>query len=306
MIHAPAQDLQPTITPWPFSHWGFDIFGQVYPNSSNGHKYIIAVTEYFTKWVEAIPLNYIADKQISKFILNYIIFRFGILQDIISDNGTPFKNQEVATLCQKFGITHHFSTRYYPQGNGQAEATNKTLLKILKKTVDAAGHNWHFQIAPTLWAYRTFIRTPTGATPFSLVYGSEAILPIEIELPSLRVSLQNLISDEEYRVAHLQELALLDERRLRALNHLRMYQHRLQLQYNKRVQPREFEVGDLVLQHNMRNLQNCEKKGKFEANWLGPFIVIAKYGSGAYQIATPKGDPLPEPVNIQHLTHFYA
>ena len=56
----------------------------------------------------------------------------------------------------------------------------------------------------------------------------------------------------------------------------------------------------------MRNLQNCEKKGKFEANWLGPFIVIAKYGSGAYQIATPEGDPLLEPVNIQHLKRFYA
>ena len=57
-------------------------------------------------------------------------------------------------------------------------------------------------------------------------------------------------------------------------------------------------MGDLVLQHNMRNLQNYEKKGKFEAHWLGLFIIIAKYGSEAYQIATPKGDPLPQAVNI--------
>ena len=54
------------------------------------------------------------------------------------------------------------------------------------------------KLLPPLWAYHTSIRTPTGATPFSLVYGSEAILPIEIELPSLRVSLKNLISEEEY------------------------------------------------------------------------------------------------------------
>ena len=141
LIHAPTQELQPTITPWPFSHWGFDLVGQVYPNSANGHKYIIAATEYFTKWFEAIPLTYITGKQISKFILNYIICHFGIPQDITTDNGTPFKNQEVATLCQKFGITHHFSTRYYPQGNGQAEATNTTILKILKKVIDAVGHD---------------------------------------------------------------------------------------------------------------------------------------------------------------------
>ena len=82
-------------------------------------------------------------------------------------------------------------------------------MKILKKTIDAAGRDWHIQIALALWAYCKSIRTPTGATTFSLVYGSEAILPIEIELPSLRVSLKNLISEEDYRVARLQELALL-------------------------------------------------------------------------------------------------
>lgn len=147
----------------------------------------------------------------------------------MTDNGTPFKNQEVDTLCRKFEITQHFSTRYYPQGNGQAEATNKTILKILKKNVDATGYDWHIQIAPALWAYCTSIHTPIGATPFSLVYGFEGVLPIEIELTSLRISLKNLISKEDYQVARLQELALLDERWLNALNHLCMYQNYLQL-----------------------------------------------------------------------------
>ena len=109
------------------------------------------------------------------------------------------------------------------------------------------------------------------------------------------------MSKEEYRVSPLQELQLLDERCLNALNHLHVYQNFLQLQFHKKVNPWEFEVGDLVLQHNMRNLQNREKKGKFEANWLGPFIITAKYGFGAYQIATLEWDFLPEPVNIQHL-----
>ena len=101
-------------------------------------------------------------------------------------------------MCRKFGITHNFSTKYYPQGNGQAEATNKTILKILKKIVDTDGYDWHLQLAPALWAYLTSIYTPIGATPFSLVYGSEVVLPIEIELPSLRISLKNLMSKEEY------------------------------------------------------------------------------------------------------------
>ena len=116
----------------------------------------------------------------------------------MTENGTPFKNQEVATLCRKFGITQHFSTRYYPQGNGQVEATNKTILKILKKTIDIASHDLHLQLALTLWAYRTSICTPIGATPFFLVYGSKAILPIKIKLPSLRISRKNMMFEEEY------------------------------------------------------------------------------------------------------------
>lgn len=93
LIHTPTQDLQLTITPWPFSHWGFNRVGQVYPNSTNGHKYIISTTEYFTKCVKAIPLTYTTRKQVSKFILNYIIYHFSIPQDIMIDNGTPFKNK---------------------------------------------------------------------------------------------------------------------------------------------------------------------------------------------------------------------
>jgi len=145
---------------------------------------------------------------------------------------------------------------YYPQGNDQAEASNKTILKLFKKIVNDAGYDWHIQLNPTLWAYKTSIRTPTGATPYTLVYGSEAIVPIEVELPSLRVSLKGLILDEEYRVSKLQELELLEERRQKAFDHLKAYQQMMSRSYNHRVRPRVFKVGDLVLKENPRNQQD--------------------------------------------------
>jgi hypothetical protein len=104
LIHAPAQELHPIIMPWPFSQWGLDLIGKISPTSSNGHKFIITTTKYFTKWVEAIPMTYIIGKKISKFILNYLICRYGVPQTIISDNGTPFKKQDVRELCEKFHI----------------------------------------------------------------------------------------------------------------------------------------------------------------------------------------------------------
>ncbi|GLJ16331.1 hypothetical protein SUGI_0276020 [Cryptomeria japonica] len=279
---------------------------KIHPPSSNGHKFIITTIEYFTKWIEAVPLTQVTGKQIATFILNYIICRYGIPISIIADNGRPFKNQDVHELCDRFHISHHFSTPYYPQGNGQAEASNKRILKILKKTVDDAGHNWHIQLNPALWAYRTSVRTPTGATPYSLVCGSKAILPIEVELPSLQVSLQNIISDEDYRVSRLQELELLDERRQTAYSHLKAYQQRMSHSYNHKVKPRTFEVGDLVLRENPKNQQDREKKGKFEPNWLGPYIIIVAYRSGAYQLSTIEGEPLEDPINSMHLRRFYT
>eukprot|EP01018_Ginkgo_biloba_P030378 Gb_12818 [translate_table: standard] len=90
-----------------------------------------------------------------------------------------------------------------------------------------------------------------GLTVLALVH-LEAILTVEIELPSLRISLRDLIDDEEYRVARGQELELLDERRLNALNHLKAYQNRLRRRYNQNVKAREFEVGDLVLKESQK------------------------------------------------------
>ena len=73
LIHAPTQELHPTITICPFSQWGLDLIGEIHPSSSNGHRFIITATEYFTKWVEVIPLIHATRKKIAMFILNYII-----------------------------------------------------------------------------------------------------------------------------------------------------------------------------------------------------------------------------------------
>ena len=76
--------------------------------------------------------------------------------------------------------------------------------------------------------------------------------------------------------------------------------------YNKKVKPRGFQLGDLVLRENPKNQQQRIQKGKFEPNWLGPYIITAVYGSGAYQLSTAKGEVLKEPINTLHLKWFYS
>lgn len=118
LFHAPAQSLRSIATPWPFSKWGLDLIGVIHPTSSNQHKFILTAMTYFTKWVEAIPLIITDGHTISMFIFEHIICRFGILDVIITDNGTSLCNKHIDELCQKFQITHRTFAPYCPQANG--------------------------------------------------------------------------------------------------------------------------------------------------------------------------------------------
>lgn len=120
------------------------------------------------------------------------------------DNGQNFKGKDMQAFCKKFHIIQTFSLVYYPQGNRQAEETNKIFKSILSKTSDKYKKDWHEKLPYALWAYRTSVHTNTGENPFSLVYGDEAIIPLELEIPSLRISLQGDILYEDTIKARLQ------------------------------------------------------------------------------------------------------
>ena len=99
---------------------------------SHGYIWIIMATEYFTKWAKAIPLCKATEGAVANFIKENIIVIFGVPHRIISDNGT-FVNREVRKMLEFYQVKHHRSSPYYLQGNRQAKATNKTLIKIISK-----------------------------------------------------------------------------------------------------------------------------------------------------------------------------
>lgn len=197
----------PEVAPWGYGVQGNVVFAQHFWR----HVWILTATELYTKWVEAIPLRKATGAAVSNFIREFIICRFGIPKVILSDNGTPFVNCQGGQLLASYDITHHKSTAYYPKGNGQAEATNKTLLKILSRTLEDHQKNWAHALPMALWAYRTSKRRPTQMTPFALVYGTEAVLPLplEITMPSAQVALRSEVLHD----SGPSELEALDERR---------------------------------------------------------------------------------------------
>jgi hypothetical protein len=182
---------------WPFDAWGIDVIGPIDPPSSEGHRFILAATDYFSKWAETVPLREVKSDNVINFLERNIIYRFGIPHRITSDNAKAFKSNKMHRFMAKYKIKWTYSTGYYPQANGAIEAFNKTLGKILKKTVTRHRRDWPDRLFESLWAYRVTVRTPTQATPYSLVYGSEAVLPLEVQLPSLRVAIQGELTKDE-------------------------------------------------------------------------------------------------------------
>ena len=151
-----------------------------------------------------------------------------------------------------------YSTSRYPQSNGQAEASNKTLLIALKKRLHLAKGKWVKELPGVLWAYRTTNRKPTGVSPFALTYGMEAIVPTEIGMLTLRTEIPGKNDTESIT----KDLDLEDELGEAIIIHIASYQQRMMNLYNRCVRPCTFRAEDLVLRRVFENTTD-PVSGKF-------------------------------------------
>eukprot|EP00253_Pinus_taeda_P028324 PITA_28324 len=181
-------------------------------------------------------------------------------------------------LTDQLGLRHDSSTPYYPQANGLVDSINRVLVVMIRRII--------------------------GFTPFQLVYGLEAVLPIECEIPSPQVAIELLpaTSEEEKRLLYL---AKLDETCRDAALAIESHAKRMKAQYDRNVTPRNFSEGDLVLLYDQAN--DKLGAGKFVPMWWhGPYIFKRKLAKGAYELVDFDGDPLGKPRNGLYLKRYYA
>ena len=225
--------------PWPFVTWGIDIIGAIEPKASNSDRLILVAIDYFTKWVEAVTFKSVTKKAVVDFVHSNIICRFGIPKIIITDNAMNLNSHLMKEICEQFKIVHRHSTHYHPKANKDVKAANKNIKKILRKMVQGS-RQWHEKLPFALMGYRTTVRTSVGATPYLLVYGTEAVIPAEVKIPSLRTIVEAEIEDTEWVKSRLEQLALIEEKRLTLICFGQLYQQRMARAYNKKVRPRNF------------------------------------------------------------------
>ncbi|KAL0291377.1 UNVERIFIED_CONTAM: hypothetical protein Sangu_2534800 [Sesamum angustifolium] len=174
-----------------------------------------------------------------------------------------------------------------------------------EKVVAKSKRDWHERIGEALWACRTTVRTPTQATLYALVYGVEVVLPLGQEIPSLRIAIQEGLTEEENARIRLEELEALDEKRLEAQQRLECYQARLSRAFNKKVRLRSFQVGDLVLAVR-RPIITTHRTGKQIFAKVGWSVCCQKKPTQIVHILIAENGLRIGPINGKFLKRYYA
>ncbi|GJT60212.1 reverse transcriptase domain-containing protein [Tanacetum coccineum] len=233
----PQQKLTPIVSPWPFYKWGIDIVGP-FPEGPGKVKFLIVAIDYFTKWIEAKPVSTITGNQIKKFVWDNIVCRFGLPGEIIADNGN--------------------------------------LGKGIKARVDERSKDRIEEVPHVLWAHRIMIKSSNGDTPFSLTYGTEAVIPAEIGMPTLRTTKIDMV--QNYKALEI-NLDLLEERREQAAICEAKSKARMEKYYNSKVRHTSFKPGDLVYRNN--DASHDERiRGKIAHKWEVSYEVEETLGKG--------------------------
>ncbi|GJX18680.1 reverse transcriptase domain-containing protein [Tanacetum coccineum] len=218
MPRNPQQPLTPITAPCPFYKWGINIAGP-FPKGPGKVKFLIVTMDYFTKWIEAKAVATITGNQVKKFVWDNIVCRFGLPGEIVSDN-----------------VKHS-------QSNGLVERANRSLGEGIKARLGEGNKNWIEELPHVLWAHRTMTKSSHGDTPFSLTYGTKAVIPAEIGMPTYRTTVVEAVhNNEELRL----NLDLLKERRECAAIREAKAKLKMTKYYNARVRGVTFRPEDFV------------------------------------------------------------
>ena len=260
----------------PFEILSWDIMGPL-PISSQGNKYILVVTDIFTKWVEAFALKDTTANALAIVVLNEAICRYGGPSTLHSDQDANLCSSVIQCLCALLGVSTTRTSVYHPEGNSQVEHFKQTLEAIIAKTVADNQHDWDCQLPKALFAYRTAIHETTHFSPFHLIFGRSPKLPVDLMLartqPTKLRSYPQFIQDLHKQLTSSYAIA---KQQCQA-------QHMQQkCMYDSNGSSEPFQVGDRVwLYTPVVKHGHTRKSALF---WKGPYTVIDKPSEVTYKV----------------------
>ncbi|GJZ98363.1 reverse transcriptase domain-containing protein [Tanacetum coccineum] len=274
--------------------------GSYVAKESGKVKFLIVAVDYFTKWIEAKPVTTITGNQVKKFVWDNIVCRFGLPGEKVSDNGKQFRDNLFKDWCEKLCIRQCFASVKHQQANSLVERANRSLEEGIKARLDERSKDWIGELSHVLWAHRTMIKSSNEETPFSLTYGTEAVIPAEIGMPTLRTVELDLTKNDEALGINLD---LIEEKREQAAIQEAKSKAKMEKYYNSKVRSTSFRPGEMVYRSN--DASHAKDGGKLGPKWEGPYEVTESLGKGAYKLKDQKGNELPRTWNICNLKKCY-
>jgi transposase InsO family protein len=206
--------------------WGLDLVGPL-QKAPGGYTHLLVAVDKFSKWIKARPISKIKSEQAILFFTD-IIHRFRVPNSIITDNGTQFTGRKFLEFCDDYHIHVDWSAVAHPKTNGQVKRANGMILQGLKPRIfnrlNKFGRRWLAELPSVIWSLRTTLSRATGSTPFFMVYGSEDVLPTDLEYGAPRIKAYDEQGNQTTREEALDQL---DEARDVVLLHSARYQQAL-------------------------------------------------------------------------------
>ncbi|UYV66605.1 hypothetical protein LAZ67_4002285 [Cordylochernes scorpioides] len=294
----PSGLLQP-IPPanFPFERIGIDFVGPL-PSTKNRKKWIIVLTDYYTRYAETRAVSEATVKEVSKFLVEDIFLRHGAPQYLISDRGSQFTSNLMKEVMKTCKIKHCFTTSYHPQTNGLTERLNRTLINMLSMYVNTDQKNWDEILPFITHAYNTTIQETTGYSPFFLMFGREPTSLLDDRNISVDIDKDDY---DEYIKHHLDKI---NRTRKLVINNTIKTQERMKKNYDKKHMERSYEPGELVAVWTpIRKIGKCEKLLR---KYFGPYRILKKLSNVNYLIE-PKDNPGQDPliVHVSRLKPYF-
>ena len=259
----------------PFTRVAIDLIGPMFPSTDRGHRYILTLVDYATRYPEATPLKNIETETVAEALVT-MFSRIGVPQEVLSDQGSQFLSGIMKEVSRLLSIRQLITSPYHPQCNGLVERFNGTLKEMIKRMCAEKPRDWDRYVAPLLFAYREVPQESLAFSPFELIYGRTVRGPMQI----LKELWSKEIPSDETKTTYQYVLDL--KNRLQdtcqiAHENLRKAQNTQKKYFDCKAKDRQFEIGDKVL------LLLPTANSKLLLQWKGPFEVLQRNGND-YQI----------------------
>ena len=268
-----------------------DIVGP-FPESEQGNTYVLVASDYFTRWVEAYAIPNQEATTVATKLVDEMFCRFAIPEQLHSDQGRQFESELVQEVSRILQIHKTRTTPYHPQSDGLVERFNRTLLNMLAATVRGHPWDWENHLRKLCMAYNTSVHPSTGFTPFQLMFGRQARLPMDVVYSSPTPEPH---SASQY-AAQLKET--LEQSYQTVREHFQSEAKRQKEIYSKKVHGNQFDQGDLVWLHSPVVPRGQSRK--LHCPWTGPFKVVKRLSDAVYRIQ----DTRPKRKRSRIVVHF--